>query len=167
VFIAREQGKKPVGRDVRFYGVNLDEQSCRPLNSRTPMDGLLCSTKKSPQPSEEITSSSAAEALAFVEIAGARLQVSPASPLINDMIQFRLIGLNFKSIDVLYTINGERQPPAKNWNLDRRHSVRFPVTAVTPKGLYHFIGIRDSRARDSNRWIKVDTLVPIRLDGMP
>jgi len=158
VYLAGESEKERVSRDARFYGVNLDDESCRPLRSSNAESGLFCATSVTPRPKRE----AAPVPESFVEKAGVRLEITPKAPVQNSWIKFHVIGLNLHSRDVLYTIEGERQPPQTRWILDKQQSIRFPVTPATPKGMYHVIGIRDSAAPAPNPWIRVDASVRIR-----
>ena len=72
------------------------------------------------------------------------------------------MGLKLRTIDVLYSINGELMPPLRYWNLDENQVARYPVSASTRRGLYHIIGVRDSSAPKPERWMRVDSRILIR-----
>ncbi len=158
IYVAGEQEMALVGKDAGFYGVSLDASSCLRLKSRAADRGFLCRTRKA---APRAISFDAGEP-EFVEVPGLGLEVRPQAVVDGDTVRFTLAGADLRTIDVLYTLNGVRQPPQERWRLDDRHSVQFPVSAATPKGFYHFIGIRDSAAGDPNRWTRVNAGLYVR-----
>ena len=158
IYVTGEQKMVLVGKDAGFYGVSMDASSCFRLNSGSTDRGFLCRTRKA---APQAISPDAGEP-EFVEVAGLGLEVRPQIVADGDTVQFTLVGAQFRTIDVLYTLNGIRQPPQERWRLDDRHSVQFPVSAATPKGFYHFIGIRNSAAGDPNRWTRVNAGLYVR-----
>jgi hypothetical protein len=73
-----------------------------------------------------------------------------------DTLVFRVVNMNAPAIDVLYELNGFQMPPILHWRLDRDHAASVFLDASTPKGSYHWIGIRESLGNQGNRWIAVD-----------
>jgi len=161
VFIAGQFEKESVLHDAAFYGISTDERSCRQLQAGVREAGWLCRAALNADRPKQAKNSLAIENIKFVEISGVSLKVNPDMPMNGDWIRFRLTGIKMHTIDVLYSLNGVLQPPQRIWHLDKDQSIQFPVTAVTPRGLYHFIGIRASTAGDMAPWIKVNSRVRI------
>lgn len=158
LYVSDEREMALVAKDAGFYGISLDASSFLPLKSRSASRGFLCRTLKT---APRAIAPFALEPV-FTEFAGVELEVSPLTVADRDTVRFTLVGSDIRMIDVLYTLNGSLQPPQERWRLDDRHSVQFPVTAATPKGFYHFIGIRDSASEDPNRWIRVNAELYVR-----
>jgi hypothetical protein len=78
-----------------------------------------------------------------------------------DTLTFRVVNLNAQSIDLLYELNGELQPPTWNWRLNG-DSVSVPVDKSTPRGEYHWIGMRDASSPLYNQWIPIDVRISVR-----
>jgi hypothetical protein len=64
-------------------------------------------------------------------------------------------------VDLLCTLNGKPVPPVTYWQLDGGRASVF-VDHATPRGLYHFTAMRDSRFPDPDRWIPIDIRVMVR-----
>ena len=79
-----------------------------------------------------------------------------------DTLRVRVLNLGAPSIDVLYKLDDELLPPILNWRLDKNHSVSLPLDKSTPRGVYHWIGIRGASTRDLNKWIPIDVRITIR-----
>jgi hypothetical protein len=89
---------------------------------------------------------------------------STASTVIagRDTIVFHVTGFPGGAIDVMGTLNGRPIPPQRHWTLNSSQEIRMKVGESTLKGLYHFIGIRNSYDPDPNQWIKIDRYIQIR-----
>ncbi|MBN1569108.1 MAG: hypothetical protein JXA73_14760 [Acidobacteria bacterium] len=162
VFVAEGDDRIQMRRDLRHYGVEVDDKSCRQILRRAGNIGYICSAKKKDsQPSEILNQLTSAEPK-FMILPDVRLEMNPQVAHQNDRVPFRVSGSGLKAIDLLYSINGERQPPQKGFFLDEQRAAAFPISAATPKGLYHFIGIRSSTALDSDPWIEVDARLLVR-----
>jgi hypothetical protein len=79
-----------------------------------------------------------------------------------DTLDLRVVNLRVRSIDLLYELNGRLMPPALDWRLDKHYGASAPVSALTPRGKYHVIGIRDSSTRALNRWFAVELRMLVR-----
>jgi hypothetical protein len=90
--------------------------------------------------------------------------VSNLSELVagKDTLRIQIFNLKAPSIDVLYELNGRLLPPGLDWRLDGNYAATVPVDKSTPRGEYHWIGIRDSSTRSSDRWIAVDIRITVR-----
>jgi hypothetical protein len=162
VYLANQQEKEPVRRAISFYGIGLEDRSCREVRSLFGESGYLCGTAgeiRTPPPNPLPVTLKEPE---FEESAQAHMEVTPKTATEGVMIQFRLVGLKLRTIDVLYSINGELMPPLRYWNLDENQVARYPVSASTRRGLYHIIGVRDSSAPKPERWMRVDSRILIR-----
>ncbi len=78
-----------------------------------------------------------------------------------DTFAFRVFNLNAQAIDLLYELNGQLQPPSVNWKLNG-DGASVPLGISTPRGVYHWIGIRDSSSTSWNEWISIDVRVSVR-----
>jgi len=91
-----------------------------------------------------------------------KLEVLPAEVYAGEgSLKLELINLDVPAIDVMYTIDGRSMPPVINWRLDETHRAILFLDKSTPKGLYHLIGIRDSRQGGQNVWIRTDVKVRV------
>jgi hypothetical protein len=162
VYFAGKTEKESVCRDVGYYGVRIDERYCHHVRSRDAYDGYLCSAVCGRRPQEELSSFGSIEEPIFEKKDGVRLSVAVEEHARRNRILFRLCGLKLQSIDLMYTLDNTPMPPENGWKLDKTQSVSFPISSATRRGLYHFIGIRDSRGRDKNVWIQVDASVTIQ-----
>jgi hypothetical protein len=164
VLISESQDREQMRKDLGFYGVKVDDQSCRAVLRQAGDVGYLCGIETdSWRPPKTPKQQSSAEPV-FKILSDVQLEISPKVAGENDIVQLHVLGgkLNLKALDLLYTINGDQKPPQRRFFLDERQFVSFPIIAATPKGLYHFIGIRNSAALDSDPWIKVDARLLIR-----
>jgi len=99
----------------------------------------------------------------FITHAEVKLEVNlPELVAGKDTLRFRVLNLETHSIDVLYKLNGELLPPIRNWRLDNNYAVSLPLDKSTPRGVYHWIGIRKAAARDWNKWIPLDLRITVR-----
>jgi hypothetical protein len=162
VLISEKQDKTAVRKELSFYGVKIDEQACRPVLRRTGDVGYLCAMPTDPLPAQAAPEHNLSAEPIFKELPGVRLEIDAESAAGRDIIHLHLLGQSYSAIDLLYTINGEPQSPQKRYFLDNRQLASFPVRPNSPSGLYHFIGIRNSSALNSDPWIKVDTRLLIR-----
>lgn len=78
-----------------------------------------------------------------------------------DTLILRVDGLEADAVDLLYTLDGHAMPPVTNWRLDAGRSLRVFVDHSTPRGVYHLIGIRDSRDEKLNQWIAIDASIRV------
>jgi len=162
VLVAESQDRNEMRKHLGFYGLKVDDQSCRAVLRQAGDVGYLCGIETdSLRPPKTPEQQSSAEPV-FTILTDVRLQVSPKIAGENDMVKLHVPGLNFKVFDLLCTINGDQKPPQRRFYLDKRQFVGFPINSATPKGLHHFIGIRNSAALDSDPWIKVDARLLIR-----
>jgi hypothetical protein len=74
----------------------------------------------------------------------------------------RVVNYDIPAVDILYTLDGRPMPPLIGWALDENGSATVFVDKSTPRGVYHYKAIRDSRASDPERWIPVDVQVIVR-----
>jgi hypothetical protein len=162
VLISEKQDKESVRKELSFYGVKIDKQSCRPVMRRTGDVGYLCAMSTDPMPAPEVPAHDSSTEPLIKELPGVRLGINPEVAASRDIIHLRLLGQKYFAIDLLYTINGELQPAQKRFFLDNNQCTSFPVSSKSPSGLYHFIGIRNSSALISDPWIKVDARLVIR-----
>jgi hypothetical protein len=162
VYFANGEEREQVERDVGYHGIYPDYQECFPVPAQANKDGFLCRARNDSQSGATETASNTSQGPVFEDVPGVQMVVSLRKTAGKSQITFRLTGSDLGMIDVLYTLDGKEQPPATRWNLDRQHSITFPVTGTTTKGSYRIIGIRDSDARDKDPWIRVDAafLVP-------
>ncbi len=101
-------------------------------------------------------------AASFREVPGVRLEASPA--IIRrgvDALVIHLVNLQSRTIDILYSIDGQLMPPALEWHLDPQYSIRIFADMTTPEGIYQFEAIRPSGG-DNSSWIKVDARLTVR-----
>ncbi len=103
------------------------------------------------------------EVLGFKEAPQVRLEFSPAEVVAGkDELSLRVRGLDVGGIDLLYEIDGRRQPPLLDRRLDEHQSARVAVVAGTPRGLYRCLAIRDSSDHSPTSWVKVDSYVRVK-----
>jgi hypothetical protein len=162
VYFSGESEKERTLREVWFYGVTVDSRSCRALLSRAAEGGSICRVGGGSAPDVEVPEKLSLDEPEFENLAAVRLDVNPKVAVDRDTVRLRVFGLQWKAMDVLFTINGERQPPQRKWYLDKDGLVGLPINAGIPRGLYHFIGIRNFAAPDTDRWLKVDARVLVR-----
>ena len=162
VLISEKQDRKVLSEQLNFYGVKVDEQSCRPVLRRVRDVGFICGTAADSIPAQEIPPIDTSSEPAFEELPGVRMEINPKVVTKSTLIHLRIFGQKHPVVDLLYTINGELQPPQKKFFLDRDAITGFPVDSKAPKGLYHFIGIRSSAAEASEPWVRVDARVLLR-----
>ncbi|MGD0099325.1 MAG: hypothetical protein ABSC60_03150 [Acidobacteriota bacterium] len=171
VYLANAREMASTRQATAYYGVTLNDQACREVRSRAGNRGFLCATLGTPNMGEPATAPVQFPASSpqpesepvFQKLEQVRLEVSPEEAVAGkDTIQYRVIGLETRKIDMMFTLDGKEMPPARNWELDDRNSVRIFVSDTTRKGMYHIIGIRDSALPDRNRWIEVDVRARIK-----
>ena len=93
----------------------------------------------------------------------ARLEVSSGEIQAGkDYLMLRVVNYDIPAVDILYTLDGRPMPPLIGWALDENGSAAVFVDKSTPRGVYHYKAIRDSRASDPERWIPVDVQVIVR-----
>ena len=103
------------------------------------------------------------EVLGFKEAPQVRLEVSPAEVIAGkDELSLRVRGLDVSRIDMLYEVDGRRQPPLYDWQLDEHQSTRVAVDAGARRGLYRYLAIRDSSDHSPTSWIRINTLVRVK-----
>jgi hypothetical protein len=148
--------------DIALYplGMSKSSHACWELGSPLLHKGFLC----------EVDIGIGAKVQSVI----GKFSVTPLNPDIQsrsnprevtsgkDAIVFRVSGSSVVAIDLLYTLDGRPMPPQRHWVLDSSQEIRMKVGPSTRKGLYHFIGIRDSYAPDPDRWIKIDDFIRIR-----
>jgi hypothetical protein len=161
-FISEEQKMEAVRKELSFYGVMIDEQSCRPVLRRAGDVGYLCATSTDQMAVPKAAVQDPSAEPMFSEIGDVRLEIHPAVADSRDTIRLHLLGQKYSAIDLLYTVNGELQPPQKRVFLDSHQYASFPVSSRSLVGIYHFIGIRNSASLSSDPWIKVSARLLIR-----
>ncbi|MBZ5496180.1 MAG: hypothetical protein LAP85_07230 [Acidobacteriia bacterium] len=163
VYVANAGEMDVVRNAVFYYGVTLDTESCREVRSRAENRGYLCGVRSVYKPDAVKPMPGAGTGPVFRKLAHVGLEVTPSRATAGkDTIQFRVVGLKARAIDMLYTIDGESMPPLRNWPLDARRTSQIPVDTATKKGWYHIIGIRDSVAPNPDSWIEVNVRVVIK-----
>jgi hypothetical protein len=161
-FVSEDQKMEAVRKELSFYGVMLDEPSCRPVLRRAGDIGYLCATSATQKLAPKANVQDPSAEPLFSEIAGIRMEIYPAVAESGDAIRLYLPGQKLSAIDLLYTVNGELQPPQKRFFLDKNQFATFPVSSKSLVGIYHFIGIRNSASPGSDPWIRVDARLLIR-----
>ncbi len=131
----------------RSFGAYIDAPSCAEVTSVSGNAGYLCRTK---QPTLNIRHDVTLEVTPKAAYAG------------KDTLLFKVVNLDARAIDLLYTVDGREMPPVRNWVLDSLHTARVFVGPSTPKGLYHIVGIRDSDSLGKEEWEQVDVSVRIK-----
>jgi hypothetical protein len=91
-----------------------------------------------------------------VEVSSGEIQAG------KDYLTLRVVNFDIPAIDILYTLDGRPMPPLIGWPLDENGRATVFVDKSTPKGVYHYKAIRDSRASNPERWIPVDVQVIVR-----
>jgi hypothetical protein len=66
------------------------------------------------------------------------------------------------AVDLLYTLNGGSLQVSNNWRLDSSKAAQVRIGPDTQKGMYHFIGIRESVQGEQGHWFKIDLEVKIK-----
>ncbi len=79
-----------------------------------------------------------------------------------DTMTIETINFDAELIDLMYTLDGKPMPPVVYWKLGSGHRARVLVDSSTPKGLYHFIAMRNSDYPDDSRWYPIDVRVMVR-----
>jgi hypothetical protein len=88
------------------------------------------------------------------------LRVTPPEILSGrDTMTVETINFDAELIDLMYTLDGKPMPPVVYWKLDAGHRARVFVDSSTPKGLYHFVAVRNSGYPDDSRWYPIDVRV--------
>jgi hypothetical protein len=67
-----------------------------------------------------------------------------------------------KAVDIRYTLNGGPTEIVYSWRLDGTNAARSAIRTDTRRGIYHFIGIRDSEAGEQGEWIKTDVTIKVK-----
>jgi len=103
------------------------------------------------------------EALGFKESSDVRVSVS-SSELVagKSSVSIHIMNLNASAIDLFYTLNGEPMPILHAWPLDSNHTASVFVGSTTPKGLYVFKAIRDSKDSSPRAWIRTELPVVVK-----
>jgi len=149
--------------EASYYGRKLDDRSCREIGSPVGIRGYLCGVAAPSEPDKRNTVPAPARTLVFRKLDYVRLVVTPSEAVTGrDTLHYRVIGLKARTVDMLYTLDGELMPPVRNWALGPQQSIAIFVGADTRKGLYHIIGIRNSRDADADTWIEVDVRARVK-----
>ena len=184
VYLANPGEKEIARADLAFYGKELDDRSCWEIDSSTGNKGYLCRTRTLPRPETRpapapppksapspisvpspatVPIPPATRAPAFVKQPQVGLEVIPSEIQAGrDTVQYHVIGLKAEAVDILYSIDGKQMPPIRKWALPAQNIIRIFANGGTRRGLYHFIGIRDSAAADPNQWIELDVYATVR-----
>ncbi len=92
-----------------------------------------------------------------------RLEVSKSEITAgSDSLTICVWNLDARVIDVLYTLDGRLMPAVTKWRLDDEGKSTVFVDASTPRGDYHFRGVRGSTDPDLDHWYPSDTHVKVR-----
>ncbi len=103
------------------------------------------------------------DVLGFIAAPEVRLEVEPPEIIAGEgYLTLRVRGLKVGMIDVLYELDGQRQPVLYGWPLDEHQTSIVPVAAGTPRGVYRYVAIRDSRARSATAWIQVSAVARVK-----
>jgi hypothetical protein len=140
-------------------GISKNSRPCRELGSPLGHKGFLCEVKPGVNPEWAPQSI----LMTFTALkSGVQSNANPPVVRVGkDTIVFHIAGLSARAIDVLCTLDGRELPPQRNWALTSSGEIRMKVGLSTQKGLYHFIGVRDSDESDPNRWIEIDNFIQI------
>ena len=104
----------------------------------------------------------AGKPIRFLEMAGVRLDAGPEVIYRGkDSLELRTVNLGARTIDLLYSIDGQMMPPVLQWRLNAENAVKIFADMATPEGDYYFHAVRESGA-DNTRWIKIDARVTVR-----
>ena len=79
-----------------------------------------------------------------------------------DSLTLKVYYFDGPAIDVLYMIDGKPMPPIIGWALSEDRTATVAVSETTPKGLYHFKAIRDSRDPNPMAWVPVHVQVVVK-----
>ena len=79
-----------------------------------------------------------------------------------DSLTLKVYYFDGPAIDILYLIDGKPMPPITQWALSEDRTTTVPVSETTPKGLYHFKAIRDSRNPSLLAWVPVQVQVVVK-----
>jgi hypothetical protein len=148
--------------DITLFplGLSKSDHACQELGSPLRHKGFLCEVDIGIGPSVQPSR------VKFVITpfgSGRRSNTSPSTLKAGkDTVVFHVMGLPAKAIDVLCTLDGRPLPPQRNWMLNASQEFSMAVGPSTQKGVYRFIGIRDSAASDPNRWLKIDASIQVR-----
>ncbi len=99
--------------------------------------------------------------VAFLDVPGVRLEAGP--PVVRrgkDTLALRLLNLDTRAVDLLYSIDGQLMPPILGWALDARHTAETLVGVTTEPGEYRLLALRPSDSPGSG-WIKIDARVKV------
>jgi hypothetical protein len=152
-----------VAAAVFYYGITIDESTCTAVSASRGDAGYLCRASEGSGSAGNVHFFEDPGYPVFVKQSGLGLVVAPTEVETNrDTLRLKLINMKARAIDVLYTIDGTLVPPVKRWFLDAEMSTRVFVSAKTPKGLYHIIGVRDSYSSARNEWVRVDVKVRVK-----
>jgi hypothetical protein len=148
--------------DITLYplGMSKSPRQCHALSSPLRQKGYLCEVTTGINP--ELKSSNIEFAVTAFRPDAESKSNTPTIIAGKDWAVFHVTGLSARAIDVLYTLDGRPMPPQRKWELNLSQEIRMKVGASAPKGLYHFIGIRDSSAPDPNPWLKIDESILVR-----
>jgi hypothetical protein len=147
--------------NITLYPIGMSKSCypCQELGSPLRHKGFLCEVKTGVNP--ELKPQSIIVTFAPLK-SGVRSNATFSIARAGDTIVYHVADLSARSIDVQYTLDDRELPLQRNWVLDKSREIRLNVGASTPKGLYHFIGVRDSEESDPNRWIKIDNFIQVR-----
>jgi hypothetical protein len=147
--------------DLTLYplGLSRNGRQCHELRSPLGHKGFLCEVLS------QVRQKSKSSSVTFTVASLHSEARSGASPLVvtagRDTLIVHVTGLD-RAIDIRSTLDGRPQPLQRRWILDSTHTIRIDLGVSTPKGIYHFVGVRDSDDPDPNRWIPVDCSVQVR-----
>ncbi len=143
--------------DTSFYGKTIDFNLCSEVRSGEQNRGYLCRMAGSRIQAEE---NFVLELKSSQRFHGAD-SIQLDAKAINSYIDSCISGIKALSVDILYTLNGEVMPPARNWPMESPD--RFRLGPMNRSGTYSIIGIRDSGKAERDLWIPVNASVRIDL----
>jgi len=150
-------------RALQYYGVGVDHDACAPVEGTYGGAGYLCRASATVSPPARPAPPPNPDEPVFTDQPGVALvAAAPVVRAARDTLVLKVVNLEARAVDVLYTLDGNAMPPVRNWYLERDRALRVFVSTSTPKGVYHIIGIRDSALPEVNRWIRVDATVRVR-----
>jgi hypothetical protein len=79
-----------------------------------------------------------------------------------DSLTLRIVNLDVRAIGVQYTLDGAAMPPIPYWEVGDDNTISIFVDSRTPKGMYHYIAIRDAADPDPEVWYPVDVRVLVK-----
>jgi len=143
--------------DTSFYGKTIDFHSCSDLRSGERNRGYLCRMAGGGIQNGENFVVKLSLPHRFQKIDIVQLNARAADSYMDCILP----GIDADSVDILYTLNGEIMPPARNWPLESRSHVR--LGPMNRSGNYGIVGIRYPGSPEPDLWMPVKGSVRINL----